>query len=91
MKSHKIIALVAVTAILLGCVHQLRTADKPEYVQESYTVHSGDTLWDLSAEYCDKDQDRREWIADVSKLNGDSVIKAGEEITILVKENENGE
>lgn len=86
MKSHKIIALVSVTAILLGCVHQFRHTDKPVYVQEIYIVHPGDTLWDLSADYCDESQDRREWIYEVEELNGTANIRSGQEIIILVKD-----
>lgn len=86
MRSHKILAVACITMVLLGCAWQFRSTDKPKYIQETYYVHTGDTLWDLSAEYCDANQDRREWVYEVSKLNGTANIRGGQEIIILVKE-----
>ena len=53
-----IIAAVAVAAVLLAGAGRAER----EYSEETVTVRSGDTLWDIAGAYCPEDMDKREYV-----------------------------
>ena len=61
------------------------TMDSVEWEKETYRVRSGDSLWEISGEYCPDSVDRREWINEVRDLNGlkGNTIRAGQRLTVL--------
>ena len=94
-KKYKIVKPVRFTAVVTTLVlisvfmissmfgySDVSAAQKPEYV--TVKVQDGDTLWTLAKEYGPQDQDIRETIYNIRKLNDmdSSNIIAGQYITI---------
>lgn len=79
MKKLILIALALVLAVaFISC------GTKHEWVEETYIVQSGDTLWNICDDYCPKEMDIRKYIYIVQKANGISAdIYAGQAITLL--------
>ena len=77
-----IIALVLVGAIASGFV--MNHATTPVQYRYDYTVKSGDTLWNIASEACPENMDVREYIHEVSKINGikDGSIRPGQTISL---------
>jgi hypothetical protein len=77
--------ILAVVSVLILSVACAPTMGRVEWVEETYRVQSGDSLWALSSVYCPDSVDRREWIEEVRSLNGltSSFIYAGQELTVL--------
>lgn len=77
-----IIALVLVAAVASGFV--MNHATTPIQYRYDYTVKSGDTLWNIASEACPEDMDVREYIHEVSKMNGikDGSIRPGQTIEL---------
>lgn len=75
--------------LLIAILITFSIARKPEVTgTETATVYAGDTLWDISGEYCPPEIRRSEWIYEVKKMNG---ITAGNplspgEIEVIVYE-----
>lgn len=60
--------------------------DKLEWQKEKHTVQQGESLWTISKKYCPPGIDRRDWIAEIERLNGiHGYIYPGDTITVLVK------
>lgn len=76
--------LVTVSILLLNVAFQ-STLDGVEWVEETYTVSKGDSLWLIADTYCPETVDRREWIDEVQALNDmqGATIYPGQELTIL--------
>ena len=53
-----------------------------------YTVSKGERLWDIAEQYKRPDQDIREYIYEIKKLNNmeNSTIYEGQELTIIIYE-----
>ena len=85
MKKFMITAFLAATVLCLLTISakSSRTsfADRP--TEEIY-INRGDTLWALGRKYCSDNDDVREWISAVIKLNNMSSgnICAGQVITV---------
>ena len=80
MKKYIILAGVA---ILFALCIAFQSRAEPEYIQQSYVVTKGETLWGIGEQY--STGDIRGWIYEVKKLNGGRAeIYTGEVITILV-------
>lgn len=85
MKKLMIIAAVAATVLCLLTVSAKSSktsyADRP--TEEIY-INRGDTLWTIGRKYCDENEDVRDWISAVVKLNGMDTgnIYAGQVITV---------
>lgn len=64
------------------------TMKRVEWETEIYHVKSGDSLWEISGEYCPSNVDRRDWIAEVKEINGltSSNIRAGQRLKVLAPE-----
>ena len=75
-----LICVFAVSA-LTGC-SDVSAAQEPEYV--NVRVQSGDTLWDLAKNYGPEDQDIRQTVYDICKLNSITAadLQAGQYILI---------
>lgn len=91
VKPVRFTAIVTTLVLISVCVissmfgySDVSAAQKPEYV--TVKVQDGDTLWTLAKEYGPQDQDVRETIYNIRKLNDmDSAnIMAGQFITIQV-------
>ena len=76
--------LIAGLAILIVAVQP--TMKQVEWTEATYTVKSGDTLWEIADKYCPDIVDKREWIAEVRNLNSlhNSTIHPGQQIKVLV-------
>ena len=74
---------VAALALLIVAVQP--TMNKIEWQEETYSVKSGDTLWEIADKYCPDIVDKREWIAEVQKLNNlhGSALRIGQKLTVL--------
>lgn len=75
--------ILVVIAILSINVKSNKTsfADRP--TEEVY-INRGDTLWTIGRKYCGENEDVRDWISAVVKLNGMDTgnIYAGQVITV---------
>lgn len=60
--------------------------DTTDYHKITYHVVKGDTLWELGKEYKQNDDDVRDWVRAVRKLNymSSAILTAGEVIYIYV-------
>ena len=67
-KGALLIALVLAGAVASGFVMNHSTT--PIQYRYDYTVKSGDTLWNIASEACPDGMDMREYIHEVSKMNG---------------------
>ena len=56
------------------------------YREQNYLVHDGDTLWDIALQNKYPDEDTRDYIDKVCKLNNDfsKNLTSGQSVTILV-------
>lgn len=81
-KGALIIALVLAGAVTSGFV--MNHATTPIQYRYDYTVKSGDTLWNIASEACPEGMDVREYIHEVSKMNGieDGHIRPGQTIEL---------
>lgn len=81
-KGALIIALVLVGAVASGFV--MHHATTPIQYRYDYTVKIGDTLWNIASEACPEGMDVREYIHEVSKMNGieDGNIRPGQTIEL---------
>lgn len=72
-----IVGIALVAASLTACGFD--KSNDFELVSESYTVKSGDTLWDISSKYIEKNtygkRDIREFTHGIIELNYDEVFK----------------
>ena len=68
----------------------LNVMDKSCYKEQTYYVHSSDTLWGIGQKYCSNTDDVREWVDRVMEINDmkSANITAGTEIIILVNSEE---
>ena len=69
-------ALILIVAVLFSCI------ESRNWIEETYVVECGDTLWDIAKEYCPDDMSFREYINLIKTRNditadiyeGDSII-----------------
>jgi len=86
IKNKYTILIYVFSLILTGALIKNDESFK-DYEVVSYSVSSGDTLWDLAKKYYDGDP--RVWVREVSELNrGSGAIYANTTIKILVKKGE---
>ena len=90
LSQETIIAVVAMVAFTVAALALLIVAVQPtmnkiEWQEETYSVKSGDTLWEIADKYCPDIVDKREWIAEVQKLNNlhGSALRIGQKLTVL--------
>lgn len=86
----EVMTAMILVIILLGIAIWSIKKDKPEYVSATIYVESGDTLWDIAKEYCPDGMDVREYVYTLKQANNtpDSVIQAGEVLTVYVEVSE---
>lgn len=83
-------ALIFVLAVAALLIIAYNSKSHHEFTENSYYVAPGDTLWDIATIYCPDDMDKREYIAEIEKLNGmkNSGIYAGQKIVVLLAKGE---
>ena len=94
MKNVKLVAIVilviaiAVGGVMVGRPHA-KTIDNNDYYYLSYEVKYGDTYWSIAEEYKMPDDDIREWISEVKKVNGvnSDYLRSCCHLIILAKNN----
>lgn len=94
MKNVKLVALVvlvvtlAVGGVMVGRPHE-KTIDNNDYYYLSYEIKLGDTYWSIAEEYKMPDDDIREWINEVKKVNdvNSDYLRSGCHLIILAKNN----
>lgn len=79
--------LALVTACGIGWYAGAKLAyeQKASEIQKIHYVEEGETLWDIAAELASDEQDVREVVYDLQKLNGiapDADLKVGQKIVI---------
>ena len=77
-----LVALILAGAIASGFA--MNHVTTPIQYRYDYTVKSGDTLWNIASEACPEDMDVREYIHEISKMNGidDGSIRPGQTIEL---------
>lgn len=80
---YKILIFALAVAALLVIAYNSKSHH--EFTENSYYVAPGDTLWDIATIYCPDDMDKREYIAEIEKLNEmkSARIYAGQKILVL--------
>lgn len=80
---YKILIFALAVAALLIIAYNSKS--QHEFTENSYYVAPGDTLWDIATIYCPDDMDKREYIAEIEKLNEmkSARIYAGQKILVL--------
>ena len=76
------IAIVIFLLIALFNISIAKTDTEAEYID--YTISKGETLWSIAGEYKEKNEDIRQYIYDIKKLNNmtDSTVYPGQVIKI---------
>jgi hypothetical protein len=76
--------LVAGSVAVLNHAAQA-TMDEIEWEEDIHHVKQGETLWYIATDYCPKNVDKREWIAEVKTLNHmeNNTLRAGDFLTVL--------
>ena len=75
-------------AILSGGFTYMTVSASPEiYEKQVITIHTGDTLWDIAAEWSGRDEDIREVILRIQKENNltGSNLAVGQQLVIPVR------
>ena len=75
-------------AMLSGSFTYMTVSASPEiYEKQVITVHTGDTLWDIAADWSGKDEDIREVIMRIQKENklSGSNLAVGQRLVIPVR------
>ena len=75
-------------AMLSGGFTYMTVSASPEiYEKQIITVHTGDTLWDIAADWSGRDEDIREVILRIQKENNltDSNLAVGQQLVIPVR------
>ncbi|MBR1589983.1 MAG: LysM peptidoglycan-binding domain-containing protein [Acidaminococcaceae bacterium] len=75
-------------AMLSGGFTYMTVSASPEiYEKQVITVHTGDTLWDIAAEWSGKDEDIRDVIMRIQKENrlSGSNLAVGQQLVIPVR------
>ena len=75
-------------AILSGGFTYMTVSASPEiYEKQIITVHTGDTLWDIAADWSGKEEDIREVILRIQKENNltGSYLAVGQQLVIPVR------
>lgn len=80
-----VLGILSIYLTASAIVHAVATPTMSGYEWEydTYTVKSGDTLWEIGQAYCPADVDVREWIDAVTELNSmGEYIQPGERLTV---------
>ncbi|MBQ8042562.1 MAG: LysM peptidoglycan-binding domain-containing protein [Clostridia bacterium] len=82
--------IMSILMILLVTVIIFSFANNPGYTENQKTIYISkhETLWSIAEEYKRPNQDIREYIYEIKKLNNmdTSVLYEGQELTIIVYE-----
>lgn len=84
----KFLLAFALGAMLSGGFTYMTVSASPEiYEKQVITVHTGDTLWDIAAEWSGKEEDIREVIMRIQKENKltGSDLSVGQQLVIPVR------
>ena len=79
-----LVALILAGAVASGFAMHVTTSPTTYQVRYDYTVKGGETLWGIASRNCPDDMDVREYIHEVSKINGikDGAIHPGQVIEL---------
>lgn len=82
----KILKIIGIIVIILLSIYAiiLRINEKQiNYTEIEYTIESGDTLWSIAEEYANENEDLREYIYKIKKVNNiTSNLEVGQTIKI---------
>lgn len=83
-----ILVIFAITGFVCSIQSLVANVKVQEQIIESYIVQPGDTLWKIGLENKAENQDIREYIYDIKKINNldNSNLDQGQEIKILKNE-----
>lgn len=85
-KIFKILLIFILTFMFIKFVIAYSQPEHFEYEQQEYVVQKGDRLWTIALQYQYENQDTREYIYEMEKINDDiNVIYPGQVINILVQ------
>lgn len=81
------ILVIALATAVSGIAGFNTAAGGEAITYKTVTVNSGDTLWSIASTYCSDDQDVREYIYNIEKLNDvqNVDIQPGQKIIVPVK------
>ena len=85
MKGAAIGLLIAVGVLASGYTYINHHTEEHRFTYRyDYTVKSGDTLWDISAQHVGSDEDIREYMYNLKGINDSDLsnLKAGQVITL---------
>lgn len=83
-----IFTIIFIIIVSFICLNQLFNKEEIKSTEMQYTVSKGERLWDIAEQYKRPDQDIREYIYEIKKLNNmeNSTIYEGQELTIIIYE-----
>lgn len=86
-KMREFIMLTFILIVVIAVLAVTAKSSRPNYTDrptEEVYINCGDTLWTLGRKYCGENEDVRDWISAVAKLNGMDTgnIYAGQVITV---------
>lgn len=87
MKKENIFLLITLIILILTVKDIQGNQPKKQFKQQNYIVTKNETLWSIAEQYAPNDEDPREYIHDLEKINGNiKVLNIGQKINILVEE-----
>lgn len=83
-----IFTLIFIIIISFMCLNSIFDKEELTTKEIQYTVSKGERLWDIAEQYKRPDQDIREYIYEIKKINNmeNSTIYENQELTIIVYE-----
>ena len=85
MQKIKVILIIATVVLLISMTVILTTIQKYTFVETTYIVEQGDSLWSIASNYCPDSMDLRSYIHKIQEENNiDSLIYPGQKLTVFL-------